>query len=320
MKTDTILLKLILTLSLTLSVFTPTSFGRNYHYNGSSRIVGQLEYAIIDEQCNDLHDLARQYNVGYDALLNANPQLNKDSELETGMLVYIPNKIIVPKKLNPYTVYINLAEKRLFFYEANQNNLLVFPVGVGRIDHPSPTGHMHVTQKRYKPTWNVPKGVLAEAHANGYTDHPTIMPPGPDNPLGDYAVHLSARTYLIHSTHNPDLIGTRNTSGCINLYPEHLAILYKKIAVKTPIEIFNTPLKVTMVNHTIYAERYPTMHETTADQSSHSQQSRITADTHRIMTLYEKYHYISPSDNDPVDKLDQILHTHLGHPIAVLTT
>ena len=292
------------------------AISQTFTYDGQQKIVGKLEYALIDANCNDLHDLSRQYNIGYDALMQANPQLSEDSQLEPGMLVIIPNQIILPKSLTPNTVYVNLAEKRLFFYAATEQKLYVFPVGVGRLDHPSPTGRMHITLKRYKPIWNVPKGVLAEAHANGYTDHPTKMPPGPNNPLGDYAVHLSAQTYLIHATHNPDLIGTRNTSGCINLYPEHLAVLYEKIKVKTPVEIFNIPLKTAMISGTLYIERYPTLHETTTDATQASPQTRIQADLKAIERTLSKNHLAITDDE--VDKLTPLLHNSLGYPIAAL--
>ena len=286
-----------------------------FDYDGSQPTVGSMTYAVVDKNINDLHDLSRQYNIGYDALLGANPHLTEQTELEPGMVVTIPNKIILPKTLKANTVYVNLPEKRLFFYDQNEQKLYVFPVGVGRLDHPSPTGKMHITLKRYKPIWNVPKGVLAEAHANGYTDHPKKMPAGPNNPLGDYAVHLSAQTYLIHATHNPDLIGTRNTSGCINLYPEHLGILYQKIKVKTPVEVLNIPTKTAIINGHLMIERYPTLFETTAEQNAANPQLRIDRDMQKIKHTLDSHHL--PLDDKQVDKLNTVLHNSLGFPIVV---
>lgn len=298
-----------------LSFFSNSAYGKVLTYDGHSRIVGSLEYAIVDPNCNDLHDLARQYNVGYDALLLANPALSEDTELHAGMVVMIPNQIILPTKIRPNTIHINLAEKRLFFYEPSSRKLYIFPVGIGRLDHPSPLGQMHITLKRYKPQWNVPAGVLAEAHANGFTDHPKIMPAGPNNPLGDYAIHLSAHTYLIHATHNPDLIGTRNTSGCINLYPEHLAILFSKVSVNTQVEIINKPIKYAYLGHTLFLEVHPQAPETTA-QADQLDNLHSTPGLERAQAAFAQNMQRTPSAQE-IDKMDQILQNPHGYPIAV---
>ena len=298
-----------------LGIFFNTAYGKILSYDGHSRIVGSLEYAIIDPNCNDLHDLARQYNVGYDALLLANPALSEDTELHAGMVVMIPNQVILPTKIKPNTIHINLAEKRLFFYESSSQKLYIFPVGIGRLDHPSPMGNMYITLKRYKPQWNVPSGVLAEAHANGFTDHPKIMPAGPNNPLGDYAIHLSAHTYLIHATHNPDLIGTRNTSGCINLYPEHLAILYAKVSVNTKVEIINKPIKEAHIGNTLFLEAHPQAPETTAE-AEQIENLHKTPGLERVQATFAQKMQRTPSAKE-IDKMDQILQNPHGYPIAV---
>lgn len=304
----------IIILLVTLQAHSQTTY-----YSGTETIVGQVQYGVVDENCNDLHDLARQYNIGFDTLLLANPQLNPETTPQPGMVVYIPNQTILPKKIKPNTITVNLPEKRLFFYDQSQKRLWIFPVGIGRLDHATPRGQMYVTQKRYRPIWNVPAGVLAEAHANGYIDHPKIMPAGPNNPLGDYAVHLSANTYLIHSTHNPDLIGTRNTSGCINLYPEHLAFLFKKISVSTPVEVLNTPLKMHYGDNTVYIERHPVYHLTEIDQESFDTHSHHTANLHQVMIFYDQHQKTPHHDNLHVDKANHLLQNLTGFPIAVIT-
>ena len=302
---------------VTLGSLFSSAQARVYSYDGKSRMVGNLEYAIVDENCNNIHDLARQYNVGYDALMSANPHLTEDSDLKPGLMVYIPNKVILPKTIKPNTVLVNIAEKRLFFYDDHSHQLFVYPVGVGRVDHPSPLGKMSITLKRYKPIWHVPSGVLAEARENGYTDHPTIMRPGPDNPLGQHAIHLSAQTYLIHSTNNPDLIGTRNTSGCINLYPEHIAELYGKVQVKTPVEIVNSPLKTVRRDGVLYVERYTPLLSYSDDVERFDAVADLRSDVRGIYLNHSEY----DSKHLPeakVDKLAQIMQNPVSYPVAIV--
>ncbi len=310
-------LKNMITLFIITTIACLSCQARTYNYNGKGKMIGNLEFAIVDKNCNSLHDLARQYNTGYDALLDANPHLSSDEDLTPGLVVYIPNKIILPKKIKPNTILINTAEKRLFYYQSSTNTLYTFPVGVGRLDFPTPTGKMYITQKRYKPTWNVPPGVLAEAHRNGFMDHPTTMPYGPENPLGKYAIHLSAHSYLIHSTHNPDLIGTRNTSGCINLYPEHIAILYNMISVKTPVEIVNMPFKYALTSQTLYLERYPTLYDTSKAKDQANESKDIQSQISRI----QKYAHVETDydlTKNKLDNLTDMLQNPVGYPVAVV--
>lgn len=301
----------------TLCLLLTASFsclGRSYPYNGTDTLVGALEFAIVDENCNNLYDLAHQYDTGYDSLLDANPHLKGDSDLKPGLMVYIPNQAILPKPLKPDTILVNTAEKRLFYHHSKSNTLYIFPVGVGRLDHPTPTGKMRVTLKRFKPTWHVPAGVLAEAHSNGFMEHPTVMPHGPDNPLGKHAIHLSAQSYLIHSTHNTDLIGTRNTSGCLNLYPEDIAILYSMISVNTPVEIVNVPFKMAIKSNTLYIERHLSLFDT-SDQENF-------ADVHSILDSQIKQIKAHPQlkntlSQDKLDNITNLLQNPVSYPVAV---
>jgi hypothetical protein len=56
---------------------------------------------------------------------------------------------------------------------------------------------------------------------------PDYVPPGPDNPLGTRALHLSWTYYRIHGTHDTRKIGRRSSNGCIGLYNEHIEELYE---------------------------------------------------------------------------------------------
>ncbi|MEO1505909.1 MAG: L,D-transpeptidase, partial [Pseudomonadota bacterium] len=68
-------------------------------------------------------------------------------------------------------------------------------------------------------------------------DLPRYVPPGPDNPLGEHALYLGWRYYAIHGSNDPTSIGRATTSGCIRLFPQHIAWLYEQAAVGTPVLI-----------------------------------------------------------------------------------
>ena len=85
------------------------------------------------------------------------------------------------------------------------------------------------------------------------------MGPGPDNPLGDYALRLAAGNgeYLIHGTNNPTAVGMAVTHGCIRMYPEDVAALFAIVPVGTPVRLVNDPVKVAWVNGELLLEVHP---------------------------------------------------------------
>jgi L,D-transpeptidase ErfK/SrfK len=152
-------------------------------------------------------------------------------------------------------IVINLAAMRLFQFKGDSTSLAVstYPIGVGTEERPSPTGQMYVTRKVTRPTWYVPASIAADHRKKG-DPLPAKVLPGPQNPLGEYALYLSKSTYLIHGTNKPASIGLRATNGCIRLYPEAIKKLYENTPVKTPVTIVNQPYLVGQLNGVVYME------------------------------------------------------------------
>ena len=112
---------------------------------------------------------------------------------------------------------------------------------------------MYVVRKVNRPTWHVPASI-AEDHRKKGDPLPAKVLPGPQNPLGEYALYLSKPTYLIHGTNKPASIGLRATNGCIRLYPEDVKKLYENTPVKTPVCIVNQPYLLGQWNGVVYME------------------------------------------------------------------
>ncbi len=63
---------------------------------------------------------------------------------------------------------------------------------------------------------------------------PSVIPPGPDNPLGHRVLKLEMPGYLIHGTNQPYGVGMRVSHGCVRLYPENIEYLYEIVDVGEP--------------------------------------------------------------------------------------
>jgi L,D-transpeptidase ErfK/SrfK len=213
-------------------------------------VIGRLAFISL-EKGDTLPDIARHFSLGINGVSAANPGVDiwapKDGER-----IMLPLSFILPDTPRKGIV-INLAAMRLFQFKGDGEamEVLTYPVGVGTVERPSPTGQMYVERKATRPTWHVPASI-AEDHRKKGDPLPAKVLPGPQNPLGEYALYLSKSGYLIHGTNKPASIGLRATNGCIRLYPEDMKDLYENTPVKTPVSIVNQPYLIGQWNGVIY--------------------------------------------------------------------
>lgn len=118
------------------------------------------------------------------------------------------------------------------------------PISVGQMDWKTPLGVTRIVRKEKDPTWYPPKSVR-EKHLKDGDVLPDSIPPGPDNPLGDYALRLGipGGAYLIHGTNKPVGVGMQITHGCIRLYPEDIEFLFGEVKVGMNVRIVNQRIK-----------------------------------------------------------------------------
>lgn len=198
-----------------------------------------------------LLDLAVAHDLGYLEIVAAN----------RGVDPWLPapgTEVVLPKaKLLPAGprdgIVINLPERRLYLFK---RGFLVsdYPVGIGRDNLETPVGSTRVVEKRLAPVWRP----TIQARREDPT-LPAVVPPGPDNPLGTHALYLGWTNYLIHGTNRIYAIGRRASRGCIRLYPEDIAGLYKEVAIGTKVTVIDQPLKLGWKDNVLYLEAHPTL-------------------------------------------------------------
>ena len=215
-------------------------------------VVGQLAFISLAKG-DTLPDIARHFSLGFNGLSAANPGVDVWVP-EAGERIMLPLSFILPDAPRKGIV-INLAAMRLYQFREDRESLtvLTYPVGVGTEERPSPIGQMYVERKAFRPTWHVPASI-AKDHREKGDPLPAKVLPGPQNPLGEYALYLSKPGYLIHGTNKPSSIGLRATNGCIRLYPEDVKKLYGNTPVKTPVYMVEQPYLVGQRNGVVYME------------------------------------------------------------------
>jgi L,D-transpeptidase ErfK/SrfK len=207
-----------------------------------------------------LYDLAAKYSLGSEEIIRVNPGLDPWIPGADKQVV-IPGRHILPP--GPHEgIVVNLPEHRLYYYpkpkRGEPQQVITYPVSIGKMDWRTPLGLTHVIGKQKDPTWYPPESVRKEHAANG-DPLPASVPPGPDNPLGQYAMRLAAGngTYLIHGTNNPKAVGLPITHGCIRMYPDDVQALFPLVPVGTPVRLINEPIKVAWVDGELLLEAHP---------------------------------------------------------------
>jgi len=209
-----------------------------------------------------LLDLARLNNLGYEEIELANPGVDPWMP-GVGTIVVLPTRFILPSVPREGLV-LNVPEMRLYYYPKPKKGqravVITYPVSVGRMEWKTPVGITKVIAKDANPSWSVPETIRAEHAAKG-DPLPKVVPPGPDNPLGRFAMRLGIKGYLIHGTNNPNGLGMRVTHGCMRLYPTDIEALFKIVPVGTPVRIVNMPFKVGRHAGQLYLETHPPLDE-----------------------------------------------------------
>lgn len=206
-------------------------------------------YAITGGE--SIHEAALRAGLGYSEVAQANPGVDPWLPGD-GTEIVMPTMWVLPHAPREGIV-VNLAEMRLYHYfEAGGRSLVrTYPVGIGREAFDTPTGSYAVAQKLRDPSWTVPETIRAEDPSL-----PAVVPPGPENPLGRFALQLSDPSYLIHGTNRPLGIGRRVSHGCIRMYPGDIASLFGAAAPGTPVRIVYQPVKVGRRHGAVYVEAH----------------------------------------------------------------
>lgn len=253
--------RLFCILILSLCCAPPAKALRYVLDDSGDTLIGEIVVTEAQER-DTLLDIARLHGFGYQDMKLVNPAL--DTWLPgAGQAVILPSQFILPAARQEGIV-LNIPEMRLYYYPPSEKGrpreVLTYPLGIGREGWATPYIATRIIEKKVKPNWYPPESIRREHEAAG-DPLPKIVRPGPDNPLGDYAMRLGRPEYLIHGTNKPYGIGMRVSHGCIRLYPEDIEALFSEVTLKTPVNIINQPYKIGVKDGVIYLEAHPFLQE-----------------------------------------------------------
>ncbi len=217
-------------------------------YRLNNGVVGAVAHYRVKPN-DSLIEIAPKFDLGFDEIVAANPGVDPFVP-KPGTQVTIPTRWLLPDLPRRQGIVINLAEMRLYFFPpGHPEHFVTYPVGIGDEGWETPTGTYRIVEKIINPAWHVPPSIRREK-----PELLAVVRPGPDNPLGSRALRLSIGSVLIHGTDRPYGIGRKVSHGCIHLYEEDIAQLFRKVHIGTEVTIVRQPVKVAVVNDRVVVE------------------------------------------------------------------
>ena len=268
-------------------VFSSNVFAAVYTLKGNDTVIGKIETTQA-KFTDTLLDIGRRYGFGYEDMKLVNPGIDTWMPGE-GQKILLPGEFILPN-VPKVGIVLNIPEMRLYYFPESKpgepKKVITYPLGVGREGWTTPYAKTTIVEKKEHPAWYPPESIRQE-HAEKGDVLPKIVPAGPDNPLGDYAMRLGLGSYLIHGTNKPFGVGMRVSHGCIRLYPENIKDLFSRVKIGTPVNIINQPYKIGELDGVIYLEVHPHLDE----DNEHFSQNSLTEVVKYIIDTTEENHY-----------------------------
>ena len=251
--------------------------------------------------------IAHDFKLGFVELRSANPFLDPWIPGE-GKKVLIPSMHLLPRAPREGIV-VNLADMRMYVYLKPGQAPKTYALGIGREGLLTPSGTTTIVTKKKDPVWRPTARMRRENPLL-----PAEVPPGPDNPLGTYALYLGWPEYRIHSTDKPYSIGRRASSGCIRMYPDEAEEAFYAIPSGTQVTVVNQSIKSGWIGEKFFIEAHLTMEQ--ADKME------IDGGVSDYVFPEEDMGAIAAAAGEYADRLDwalirQVVRERRGYPVEV---
>lgn len=240
----------------------------------SIRLVGSKGvYSVV--KADTIRLVAAKLGVTQQHLRRMN-HLDAKAHLKIGQKLAYNNRKIIPLEIKD-GIIINIPDRTLYYF---QQGILVtsLPVALGSATKnekyvwQTPVGKFKITAKMKDPTWTVPPSIQTEMEEQG-KEAIISIPPGPENPLGKFAIKTSIPGILIHSTTRPSSIYSFSSHGCVRLSPDQMEELFPRIKVNTRGEIIYKPVKLAVTeNGRVFLEVYHDIYNKSASLVAEARQ------------------------------------------------
>ncbi len=235
----------------------------------------------------NLYTIAQKYGLAIEHIAFANGRDPNNINVSPGTSLVIPGRRVLPNNPPDNGLVVNLPERGVFLFR-NGSFEKFYPIAIGQPGKfATPVGLYTIESCTKDPAWFPPEWA-------GLKDE--MVPAGPDNPLGDRWIGISAPGIGFHSTTAPMSIGQAVSHGCMRMYPSSVHELFEKVQIGWPVRIDYEVSKIgcDYNEDRYYLVTYPDIYKKQAPTASVSK------------TLQEAGLAVAPSDLSYFAKTDGI--------------
>ena len=256
--------RVVQSIGVTILSLSSVAHAANFSLPASNQaLIGNVDH-ISAATGDTTITVAERYNLGLNAVMAANPGITTTTAFPVGSTVTVNKQFLLPP-LPRKGIVVNLPEMRMYYYPEGSDQVMTFPVGIGKIGKIIPIMKTSIARKVTNPVWIPPADIRQYDREVLGINPPAVMPAGPDNPLGPYGIYLRIPTYLIHSTIFPESIGTRASFGCIRMNEADIKQFFPLVKPGTVVELIDMPNKIAWDGDELYLEAHPPLEDRTYD-------------------------------------------------------
>lgn len=213
-------------------------------------MLGDLTYFMTTKD-TILLALAQEYDLGILEVSAVNEGVDAWIPGADKMILLPTAHLLPDAPRTPGSILINKSELRLYYFPPS-GPAETHAIGIGRESHGTPDGSTTIVRKRKDPTWT-----LTADERKAHPELPAVMPPGPDNPMGDRAMYLGWPAYAIHSTNQEYGVGRLASRGCVRLYTAVAHHLFDALPIGTKVTTIEQPIKAGWRQGGLFLEVHP---------------------------------------------------------------
>lgn len=129
-------------------------------------------------------------------------------------------------------VEVDKVKQTVKLFDHSNALIAFYPATVGSTEKPSPTGTLKITEINRNPTY----GYNPDYHFKGVHSQKRFeIAPGPNNPVGNVWINLSAEGYGIHGTPSPGKVSKAELHGCVRLTNWDAERVASEVSKGTPV-------------------------------------------------------------------------------------
>ena len=147
-------------------------------------------------------------------------QLNADVEwtkLKPGANIQVPRVPPITIPSLAASIRIRLSSRTLQVYGYNDQLLFHCPVSIAQRVEKRPVGELRVSVTARDPNYTFKPEILTSVAQREGIAKRFVIPPGPNNPVGNAWIGLNLPGYGIHGTPEPEKVGRTESHGCFRV-------------------------------------------------------------------------------------------------------